>query len=146
NPSLRGILLDLPRVVAHPAPLEEAGVADRCEVIGGDMLQAAPGGADVYLIKRVLMGCSDDQAVSVLRNCAGSMPKDGKVLVVEMILPPGNEPSPAKAFDLLMLLNHPGGRIRTQAEFGDLFATAGLRLSSVIPTASPNSIIEGVRT
>ncbi len=145
NPSVRGILLDLPHVVARPAPLETARVADRCEVIGGDMLAGVPGRADAYIIKRVLMDWGDEQAARILRNCAGAMPEDGKVLVVEMVLPPGNEPSPAKAFDVLMLLVHAGARIRTKAEFGDLFAAAGLRLTRVIPTASPNSIVEGVR-
>jgi hypothetical protein len=61
-----------------------------------------------------------------------------------MVLPPGNDLSPAKAFDVLMLLAHEGGRVRTEAEFRDLFAAAGLRLARVIPTASPNSILEGV--
>lgn len=145
NPSLRGILLDLPQVVAHPARLEEAGVADRCEVMGGDMLQGVPAGADAYVVKRVLMDWGDEQAARILRNCAHAMPEDGKVLVVEMVLPSGNEPSPGKAFDVLMLLVHAGARIRTEAEFVELFAAAGLRLIRVIPTPSPNSILEGVR-
>jgi hypothetical protein len=145
NPLLRGILLDLPQVVAHPAPLEEAGVAERCEVIGGDMLQGVPPGADVYLIKRVLMDWGDEQAARILRRCADALPKDGKVLAVEMVLPPANEPSPGKAFDMLMLLVHADARIRTEAEFGGLFAAAGLRLNRVISTPSPNRILEGVR-
>ena len=145
NSSLRGILLDLPHVVAQPAPLEEAGVADRCEVIGGDMLQGVPMGADAYVIKRVLMDWGDEQATKLLRNCADAMPEDGKVLAVEMVLPPGNEPHPGKVFDVLMLLIHAGGRIRTEAEFRELFAAAGLRLARVIPTASPNSVLEGLR-
>lgn len=145
HPSLRGILLDLPHVVARPDPLEEAGVADRCEIVGGDMLRAVPAGADAYLVKRVIMDWGDEQGAAILRRCAGAMAEGGRVLVVEMVLPPGSEPSPARAFDMLMLLNQPGGRIRTEAEFRDLFAAAGLRLTRVIPTASPNSIIEGVR-
>ena len=91
------------------------------------------------------MDWGDEQAARILRNCAGVLPEDGKVLAVEMVLPPGNEPSPSKAFDILMLLNHAGARIRTEAEFGELFMAAGLRLIRVIPTPSPNSILEGVR-
>ena len=144
NPSLRGILLDQPQVVANPAPLETAGVDNRCEVVAGDMLQGVPGGADAYLIKRVLMIWGDEPAIRVLRHCAEALSTDGKVLVVEMVLPPGNDPSPAKSFDLLMMLGNKGGRVRTEAEFRDLFAAAGLRLARVIPTASPNSILEGV--
>jgi hypothetical protein len=144
NPALHGILLDQPRVVANPAPLKAAGVADRCEVVGGDMLQGVPGGADAYLIKRVLMIWDDEPAIQVLRHCAEALPKNGKVLVVEMVLPPGNDPSPAKSFDLLMLLANRGGRVRTEAEFRALFTAAGLRLTRVIATASPNTILEGV--
>ena len=144
-PSLRGILLDLPQVVAHPAPLDVAGVADRCEVVGGDMLRAVPVGADVYLIKRVLMDWGDEQVIRILRNCAEAIQAGGRVLVIEMLLPPGNDPSPARAFDVLMLLAQPkGARIRTEAEFRNLFTAAELRLTRVIPTASPNSILEGV--
>lgn len=131
--------------MAHPAPLAAADVAERCEVIGGDMLRAVPGGADVYIVKRVLMDWGDEQTVRVLGNCAQAVQAGGTVLVIEMLLPPGNDPSPAKAFDVLMLLAQPrGARIRTEAEFRDLFAAAGLRLTRVIPTASPNTILEGV--
>lgn len=145
NPSLSGILLDLPQVVAVTAPLEEAGVTDRCEVVGGDMLNVVPEGAGAYLVKRVLMDWGDELAARILRNCAKVLPRDGKVVAVEMILPPGNQPSPGKPFDLLMLLIHPGARIRTEAELRELFAAAGLRVTRVIPTPSPNSIVEGVR-
>jgi hypothetical protein len=144
NPSLRGILFDRPKVVANPTPLKAAGVSDRCTVLGGNMLDGVPSGADAYLLKRVLMIWGDQQATQALRNCAAVLPRDGKVLVIEMVLPPGNAPSPAKVFDVLMLLAHEGGRVRTEAEFCDLFAAAGLRLARVIPTASPNSILEGV--
>jgi hypothetical protein len=145
HPSLRGVLLDLPQVVAHPAPLDDPGVARRCDVIGGDMLRAVPEGADAYLIKRVLMDWGDADSMTILRLCAGAMAEGGRVLVVEMLMPPGNDPSPAKTFDILMLLNQPGGRIRTEPEFRELFSQAGLRLSRVVPTASPNSVLEGVR-
>ena len=143
NPVLRGILLDLPQVVANANLLREAEIGDRCEVIGGDMLRSVPPGADGYLVKRVLRDWGDEQASTILRNCADGMAQGGKVLVVEMVLPPGNDVSPGKAFDILMMLIHPGARIRTEAEFRDLFAVAGLRLTRITPTASPNSIIEG---
>jgi hypothetical protein len=144
NPSVRGILLDLPQVVARPAPLEAAGVSGRVEVIGSDMLEGVPTGADAYLIKRVLMDWGDDHAVTILRNCVRALPDKGKVLAVEMVMPAGNQPSPSKTFDVLMLLVHEGARIRTEAEFADLFEAAGLRVTTVIPTPSPNSIIESV--
>jgi hypothetical protein len=145
HPSVHGILLDLPQVVAHLPALEEAQVTGRCQVIGGDMLASVPAGADAYLIKRVLMDWADEDATALLRNCAAAMAGQGKVIVIEMLMPAGNDPSPVKPFDILMLLNQ-SGRIRTEAEFRELFTAAGLRLTRIIPTASPNSILEGVRT
>ncbi len=109
------------------------------------MLEGVSGSADVYLIKRVLMIWGDEPAIRVLRHCAEALPATGRVLVIEMVMPPGNEPSPAKSFDLLMLLANRGGRVRTETEFRALFAAAGLRLGRVIPTASPNGILEGVK-
>lgn len=144
NPSLRGILLDRPEVVADATPLEMAGVAERCEVVAGDMLAGVPEGADIYLLKRVLMIWGDDAAIKVLAHCAESLPPNGRVLAVEMVMPTDNDPGPAKSFDLLMLLANPGGRIRTEREFRDLFAAAGLRLVRLTATASPNSLLEAV--
>jgi hypothetical protein len=145
NPSLQGILLDQPQVVASAEPvLRGAGVADRCTVIGGDVLRGVPGGVDAYIIKRVLMIWGDELAIQVLRHCAEALPERGRVLVVEMVMPTGNAPSPARSFDLLMLLANEDGRVRTESEFRDLFTAAGLRLARVVPTASPNSILEGV--
>jgi len=143
HPSLRGVLLDLPEVVGGLSPLEEAGVADRCQVTGGDMLASVPSGADAYLLKRVLMGCGDDEATMVLRNCASAMAEGGRVIAVDIVMAAGNDPSPAKPFDILMLLTQPGARIRTEDEFRELFASAGLRLTRTISTASPNSVLEG---
>ena len=110
HPSVRGILLDLPQVVAHVPPLDEAGVRDRCQVMDGNMLASVPGGADAYLIKRVLMDWGDEDAARLLGNCAAAMAEGGKVVAVEMVMAAGNDPSPARPFDILMLLTQPGGR------------------------------------
>ena len=100
------------------------------------MLEGVPRDADAYLIKRVLMIWSDDAAVRVLRHCAEAIGPEGRVLVVEMVMPSGNEPSPAKNYDLLMLLANEGGRIRTEFEFASLFAEAALRIARLLPTAT----------
>lgn len=142
NPTQRGILFDVPKVIAHVAPLTAADVADRCDVLAGDMMKAVPGGADAYVIKRVLMILGDEQAVRVLKHCADAVSTRGKVLVIEMVMPRFNEPHPARMFDLLMMVNNRGGRIRTEAELRELFAAGGLRLTNVVATASPNSILE----
>ena len=107
------------------------------------MLEAVPGDADLYIIKRVLMICNDTEAARVLRNCVASLRSDRKVLVVEMVMPPVGEPGPATTFDILMLLANKGGRIRTEAEFRELFAKSGLKLDRVIATRSPNVLLEG---
>jgi hypothetical protein len=146
-PSLRGILLDLPQVVEHAAPLLASHVAERCEIVGGDMVQSVPSGGDAYVIKMVFTGEPDERAVAVLRNCAEAMAAGGRILVVDIVLPSGDEPSPSRAFDLLMLTLFGRGRLRTEAEFRALFAAGGLELTRVIPTESainPMSILEGV--
>lgn len=143
HPSLRGILFDKPSVVAEAPPLDASAVRIRCDVVGGNMLEAVPGDADLYMVKRVLMICSDADAARVLKNCVAHVRSGGKVLVVEMVMLPVGEPTPATTFDLLMLLANKGGRIRTEAEFRALFAEAGLKLDRAIPTRSPNVLLEG---
>ena len=142
-PSLRGILFDKPSVVADLAPLDASGVRGRCDVVSGDMLEALPGDVDLYMIKRVLMIFGDAEAITVLKNCVAHVRSGGKVLVVEMVMPPVGEPGPETSFDILMMLGNKGGRIRTETEFRGLFAEAGLKLDRVIPTRSPNVLLEG---
>ena len=149
HPSLRGILFDLPQVVEHAAPLRAPDVAERCEIVGGDMVETVPAGGDVYVIKMVFTGEPDERAIAVLRNCVGALAEGGRILVVDIVLPPGDEPSPSRAFDLLMLTLFGRGRLRTEAEFRALFAAGGVKLTRVTPTGSainPMSILEGVPT
>ena len=99
------------------------------------------------MIKMVFTGEPDERAAAVLRNCRGAMADGGRILVVDIVLPPGDEPSPSRAFDLLMLTLFGRGRLRTEAEFRALFAAGRVTLTRVIPTASsinPMSILEGV--
>jgi len=145
HPSLNGILLDLPQVVSRVPSLDEAGVANRCQVIGGDMFASVPGGADAYLLKRVLMSYGDEDAARLLRNCSAAMTEGGRIVAVDIVMAAGNDPSPAKPFDILMLLTQPGALIRTEDEFRRIFTAAGLRLTRIIPTASQNSVLEAVR-
>ena len=145
-PSLRGVLLDLPAVVEHAALLRDAELAGRCEIVGGDMVQAVPAGGDAYVIKMVFTGEPDERMVTVLGNCVKALAEGGRILVVDIVMPDGDEPSPSRAMDLLMLTLF-RGRIRTEAEFRALFAAAGVNLTRVIPTGSVSnsmSILEGV--
>ena len=145
NPALRGILFDLSHVVATAgALLERAGVADRCEVVGGSFFETVPEGADAYLLKSIIHDWDDPAAIEILRTCRAAMADTGRLLVVEPVIQPGNEPDRAKFSDLNMLVML-GGRERTADDFERLYAEAGFRLTSIIPTGSPPfNIIEGV--
>ena len=144
NPALHGILFDQPHVVASAGPLlEQANVADRCEIVGGSFLEAGPSGADAYLLKSIVYDWDDAAAVEILRACRAAIADTGKLLLVENVIQPGNEPDPAKFMDLIMLVMF-GGRERTADDFRKLYAEAGFRLTDVIRTGSPPlHIIEG---
>jgi hypothetical protein len=143
NPGLRGILLDQPHVVASAGPvLERAGVESRCEIIGGSFFDVMPEGADAYLLKSVVHDWDDPTAMDLLRICRGAMAATGRVLVVEPIIRQGNEPDRARFSDLNMLVML-GGRERTEEDFRELYAGAGLRLTNIIDTGTAFKIIEG---
>jgi hypothetical protein len=147
NRKLRGVLYDQPQVVAAAAKsgfLSEHSLARRCETEGGDFFQSVPEGAGGYLLKYILHDWTDDQALQILRNCRTAMAPSGRVLVVERVITPGNGADWGKLLDINMMVV-PGGRERTKDEFRDLFRRAGLKLTRVIPTATPMSILEGAR-
>lgn len=146
NPQLAGVLFDVPQVIAGAGRvLEEEGVAERVELVGGDFFESVPAGADAYLMKHIIHDWDEERALAILRNCHRAMPAGGRLLLVEMVVPRGNEPHFGKIQDLEMLLI-PGGRERTEDEYRELLAAAGFRLTRVVPTRSPMSIVEGVRT
>jgi len=143
NPNLRGVLFDQPHVLADALPLlETAGVADRCELASGDFFVSAPPG-DTYTLRHILHDWDDEHSIAILRGCAQAMAPGGRILVIESVIEPGNDPSPAKFLDLVMFVMN-GGRERTAEEFGRLFAAAGLTLTRIIP-AGAESLIEGER-
>jgi hypothetical protein len=143
QPAARGILFDRPAVVEEPSLLEAAGVLDRCETVGGDFFEAVPPGADVYILKRVLHDWDDDACIALLRRCRAALAAQGRVLVIDAVIPPGNDPHPAKIVDLIMLTALTG-RERTEAEFRELLTAAGLRLTRILPTPSALAIVVGV--
>lgn len=140
-PAMRGILFDLPDVVARSG-LSRSDVADRCEVVGGSFLERVPAGADAYLLRHIVHNWSDDQALAILKNVRTAMHPKARLLVVERVIPPGNEPLFGKLMDLTMLVVH-GGRERTEDEFRGLLEAADLQLTRIVPTASDVSVIEG---
>ncbi len=141
NPAARGILFDLPHVIATAGDAIAAqGLAARCELVSGDFFEAVPAGADLHLLKQIVHDWDDERATRLLPNCHRALAPGGTLLLVEMVVPADNQPSPAQAMDLNMLVLL-GGRERTEEEYRALLQAAGFRLERVIPTHSPFSVI-----
>jgi hypothetical protein len=124
--------------------LGAAGVADRCQVVPGDFFQGVPDGADAYILANVLHDWDDADSVRILGACRRAMAEDGRVLIVERLIP--DDPAdavPVLLSDLNMLVIT-GGRERTNAEYGRLLAEAGLSLARVQPVAPPYGVIEAL--
>lgn len=133
-PALHGTLFDQPHVVAAAGPLlGEHGVAGRCAVVGGSYLESVPAGAQGYVLKRVMYSLGDADAVSVLRLIRAAMRADGRVLIIEPVVVPGNEFDRGKLYDLL-LVTMSGGGGRTREELEEILAKANLELVRVITT------------
>jgi C-methyltransferase len=133
RPHARGVLFDLPAVIAGADPAFAPGgrLADRAVTVGGDFLTAPLPSADLYLIKQVLHNWSDDDAVRILSAVASAAPPGARIAVLEPLLGQGG---PFEVFhagmDLLMLLAL-GGRERTEPEYAELFARSGVHLTGV---------------
>jgi hypothetical protein len=143
HPHLSGIVYDLPQVIEGTrAALAAAGLEGRCRAEGGSFFERVPEGADGYILSFVLHDWDDERATAILRNVRQAMSPEGRVLVVEGLIPEGDEPALSKLSDLEMLVMTSGGRERTAEEFGELFAAAGLRLTRVVPTAGAAFVLE----
>src|SRR5450432_1599813 len=144
HPHLSGVLFDLPSGI-EAARLGEGGPLPRTKLVAGSFFDSVPAGADVYLLKKVIHDWSDEQAAAILRNCRDAMAPQGRVLIAETIIPPGDEPDAIKLVDANMLVVT-GGVERTETQYAHLFAASGLRLERVIPTAQPISILEACKS
>jgi len=148
HPHLKGTLYEMPHVLAGARsgalqPFLQDGSPARCSLASGDMFSSVPSGADAYIMKHILHDWPDDACIRILKACREGVNPGGKLLVVDCVIQPGNHFSPGKFLDLQMLI-FPSGRERTEAQFRDLLAAAGWKLSRVIPTAALDSIVEGV--
>lgn len=145
NPKIEGFLFDQPQVIAGALPLlESQGVAGRCKLIAGDFFESVPAGCDAYILKSIIHDWDDEQALVILKNCRkATLGKNSKLLLVEIVILPGNEPSFGKLTDLEMLVMA-GGRERTEAEYRTLLRAAGFNLTNIVPTEAPQSVIEAV--
>jgi len=142
-PRSRGILFDLGHVVTRARErLKQHGLSERCQIIEGSFFESIPTGADTYLFRHILHDWTDEQCVQILRHRHRVIPAHGTLLVVECVIPIGNDRSVSKDFDMTML-TFPGGLERTEPEFRSLFRQAGFELVAVKPTSTMVSVIEG---
>jgi len=145
NPSMKGVVADIPSVIKEARKIiQSRGLEARCQVTECDFFKKIPPGSDAYLMSNILHDWSDEQCRVILTNCYRAMRTESRLLVVEMVIPPGNEPSVAKLLDLEMLVIT-GGRERTEPEFKNLFESSGFKFSRIIPTKESVCIIEGIK-
>lgn len=141
-PDMRASILTSPgNAEAAQERLVAEGVANRCNIVPGDIFTTLPPQGDAYLIPNTLHAWSDDKAARLLQNVRRAITPEGRVLSVEMVLPEGDEPHFGKVFDLFLLVMR-GGRERTEAEFRQLFNTAGFTIEQIVSTQGPVSVIE----
>ena len=146
NQDVRGVLFDLPHVVAAASPvLAAAGVAARCQIVGGDVFEGLPEGGDLYIVKSVLMDEPDHQVIAILDACKRAMRQSGKLMVIERLVAPPNEGRESKFGDLTMMVMT-GGRERSAVDFNSLFDAAGFRLEQQVDTPAGTSLLIGTPT
>jgi O-methyltransferase domain len=144
NPGMRGAVFDMPATIktANQQPGDDTCVG-RCSYIAGDFFESVPPGADAYLLCGVVHDWDDNRVITILRNCRKAMTKNGRLLVVDMVVPETDPKSFSKLLDLNMLAMT-GGRERAKAEFRALLGAADYKLTRIIPTMAPQSVIEAV--
>ena len=142
--TLQGVLFDRPEVVSGVPASAFAGCDGRIAIEAGSFFERVPDGCDAYILKHIIHDWSDEHCRTILRLVRDKLPKDGRVLVCEMVVSDESGPTPAKMLDIEMLVMTVGGKERTPEEFGALFASSGLRLSRIVPTARPICVIEAL--
>ena len=141
-PASRGVLYDLPLVVAKASNLlRENEVDGRVRIAEGSFFDSVPGGGDAYVLKNIIHDWPDEKAVQILRNVRSAAGPEATLLLVEMVIPEHDRDFPGKWVDLEMLLNL-AARERTAAEYSYLLRQAGYRMTRVVQTASPLSVVE----
>jgi hypothetical protein len=144
-PCMKGIVAELPEVVRHLTEIiKEKNFEDRMSAAACDFFRQIPAGSDAYLFSHIIHDWPDDACITILKNCREAMDTNGRLLIVEAVIPPGNTFSIAKLLDLEVLLMG-GGRERTVEEFGNLLEHSGFRFSRVIPTRENISVCQTTR-
>jgi len=141
---LQGILLEQPQVLAGAeTALAERGLGERCRLQACDFFEAVPPGADTYMMKSILHDWSDEQALRILHNCRRVVPRDGRLLSLDAVLPEDNTRNYGKWLDLHMLVIN-AGKERTRSEFAALLAQGGFTLHAVHPTNAVIAVVEAL--
>jgi O-methyltransferase domain len=141
-PGMRGVLFDLPEVVAGVPDDRLASCGGRLRVEAGSFFERVPQGCDAYMMKHIIHDWSDEHCRNILRLIRRQLPPHGRVLVCEQVMPEEPGPAPAKMLDIEMLVMTVGGKERTPREFSELFASAGLKLGRIVTTPTPISVVE----
>lgn len=143
---VEGILYDLPSVAEAAKSLwGNDETSHRVKIEGGDFFSAIPSGGDIYILKHVLHGLDNEQSSRLLKNIASAIPKDGKLLIIEMIIPGMNMPSYSKFNDLGMMLLSGSGQERQHHEFEQIISSSGLTMKHVLPAHFGICIIEAMK-
>jgi hypothetical protein len=140
----RGVLFDRPHVVCDASALLKArGVDERVTIEPGDFFERVPAGGDAYLLSHIIHDWNEEQCLAILGHCRNVIQPDGRLLIIEAVLPTGDTPHQGKVQDMVMLVV-PGGQERTEAEYASLLSKAGFRLARVVPTESVVSVVEAL--
>jgi hypothetical protein len=144
NPKARGVVFDAPQVVAGAAePIRAAGMSDRTRAEAGDFFKAVPTGGDLYVLKHIIHDWNDAKATQILKCVRAAIPSTGKLVLVELVVPPGFGSGFAPLLDLEMMVVC-DGKERTETEYRELLAGAGFRLTRTVPTEGPHGLVEAV--
>lgn len=142
NPSMQGILYDLPHAIEGAMPLlKSSGISDRIDFKKGSFFDEIPAGADTYMMKHIIHDWSDEESIKIMKNIRAKIPAHGKLLVIETVIPGKNVPHFSKFLDLEMLVVTTG-RERTETEFHEIMKAAGFNLERVVPTISMANVLQ----
>ena len=136
----RGVLFDLPNVVTGAEPLRVSGIAERCEIVAGDFFESVPADGDAYILSRVIHDWDDAAALKILGNCRRAIRAHGRLLLIEGVSKPPNEPDPNKFLDVWFIGG--GGCERSEVEYRALLRGGGFELVRMVSTGGPSAILE----
>ncbi|MFO7842331.1 MAG: methyltransferase [Bacteroidales bacterium] len=143
NPTLKGVLFDLPHVIKSAEEnFKKHNLSGRVELLTGSFFETIPDGGDTYLMKNIIHNLSDQQATDILIRINHVLPEKGRILIIEPVISHKNRYSFAKLFDIQMMVSQDGGKERTKEEYNQIANNAGLKINQMVQTVAPFSLIE----